>query len=78
MSVSSRKDSEKETIQRRGLVMSIQEECLWSNTSGQGLGCINTETTNATSKISDELALSDFIASAIEEKYFDEDIQVMK
>ena len=74
----SRRDSEKETIQRRGANMSIQEECLWSQALGPGINCTNYAATNAIVNSSDVLVFSELIATALEGKDFDEDIQVRK
>ena len=56
--------------------MSIQEECLWSQSLGPGINCTNYAATNAIVNSSDVLVLSELIATALEGKDFDEDIQV--
>ena len=54
--------------------MSIQEECrLWSKSSGTGIDCVDSATANV---IDDLTVLSELIASAVEEKDFDEENQV--
>ena len=55
--------------------MSIQEECKsWSKSSGtSGINCVDSATANV---IDDLMVLSEQIASAVEEKDFDEDNQV--